>query len=251
MDFSNNEAQASATQPSSTTARGQRGGRGARGVVRGARGRGGRGRGASTNAPRTPLISRDVLDGNHPNYRQTPDGQLYRSIHGHPLCNYCGGPSHKRQNCTVKAADREAGMTRVNHPDRDKMVASQDKARIAAAATLNKELPALNAAAMSPFPMAQPMAHQQYNPWHYMSPPPMAQIPSLQWQTQPTLTANAAKMEMTPSNQQEHVSSSMTPKVCPYITCQTILSDQNQAQEHMQKFHSTNNILAPGPGARP
>ena len=35
--------------------------------------------------------------------------QLKRSIHGFPLCNYCGGPSHKRQNCPIKSQDRAAG----------------------------------------------------------------------------------------------------------------------------------------------
>ena len=69
------------------------------------------------------------------------------------------GPSHKRQNCSVKAADREAGLTRVNHPDRDKMVASQEKARTSAAATLKREMPTLNAATVNQFPMIHPMAH--------------------------------------------------------------------------------------------
>ena len=56
-------------------------------------------------------------------------------MHGHPLCNYCGVPSHKREKCTVKAADREAGLTRVYHPERDKAVSNQEKAKITAAAT--------------------------------------------------------------------------------------------------------------------
>ena len=97
--------------------------------------------------------------------------------------------------------------------------------------------------------MAHPMA--QYNPWLYMPPSPMAQIPTPQWQPQTNQTTNAAKMEITPNNHQENVSSSITQKVCPYSTCQTILSDQNQAQEHMHKFHSSNNPLALGPGAIP
>ena len=41
------------------------------------------------------------------------------SPQGHPLCNYCGIPSHKRELCRIKKADREAGMTRTVHPDRD------------------------------------------------------------------------------------------------------------------------------------
>ena len=180
------EAQTSAAQASSTASRGQRGGRGQRGAVRGARGRGISGRGANTSsagAPKQPIISRDTLDGNHPNYRQTPEGLLYRSIHGYPLCNYCGGPSHKRQNCTVKAADREAGLTRINHPDRDKTVANQEKAKIAAAAYV----PA-TAAALQSFPKAHPVPYQQqqqypWPPWpgYHPTPVPNIQNPTLQW----------------------------------------------------------------------
>ena len=80
LELTSQEAQASATQPSTNTSRDQRGGRGQRGITRGARGRGGRGRGANSNGRRAPQISRDVLDGNHPNYRQTQDGQLYNCI---------------------------------------------------------------------------------------------------------------------------------------------------------------------------
>ena len=243
LEFANQEAQTSATQSSSTTTRGQRG------IIRGARGRGGRGRGANSNAPRAPQISRDVLDGNHPNYRETQDGQLYKSFHGHPLCNYCGGPSHKRQNCSLKATDREAGLTRIYHPDRDKMIANQEKARNSAAAAIQRENPNLTPKTMSQFPVAHLMA--QYNPWLYMPPPPMAQLPTPQWQSQINQTPTLPKMEAITNGQQEMVASSFTQKVCPYSTCQTILSDQNQAQEHMQKFHSYNNQLALGPGANP
>ena len=248
LEIANQEAQTSATQPSANTSRGQRGGRGQRGITRGARGRGGRGRGANSNGPRAPQISRDVLDGNHPNYRQTQDGQLYKSIHGHPLCNYCGGPSHKRQNCSLKATDREAGLTRIYHPDRDKMVANQEKARSSATTAMFKDYPSPAIMAMNQFPMAQPMP--QFNPLQYMPPPPITSIPTPQWQMQTNQTPTPPKMEAI-TNQQEMIASAFNPKVCPYSTCQTILSDHNQAQEHMQKFHSSTNQLALGPGARP
>ena len=115
------ESFTSSTQSSQQSTRGQGGGRGARGN----RGRGGRGRGATVAG--RPLISRDTQDGNHPNYKQTANGQLQRSVHGFPLCNYCGGPSHKRQNCPVKLHDRAAGNKRLWHPDRDKGTSVQDK----------------------------------------------------------------------------------------------------------------------------
>ena len=86
---STGETFTSSTQVSQQSTRGQGGGRG-RGNTRGGRGRGGRGRGASTGRAQRPIISRDTEDGNHPNYKQTQDGQLQRSVHGYPLCNYCG-----------------------------------------------------------------------------------------------------------------------------------------------------------------
>ena len=117
----------SSQQSTQQSTRGQNGGRGARGSTRGSRGRGGRGRGAVTGRP---VISRDAEDGNHPNYIQTADGQLKRSVHGFPLCNYCGGPSHKRQNCPIKMQDRAAGKMRLSHPDRDKGTSIQEKKKL-------------------------------------------------------------------------------------------------------------------------
>ena len=160
------DAQTNSTQVSSASIRGQRGGRNGQGSGRGARGRGGRGRGAATNTgipyPKASVQSRDIQDGGYHNYRQAQDGTLHKSMHGHPLCNYCGVPSHKREKCTVKAADREAGLTRVYHPERDKAVSNHEKAKITAAATA-KELAATAsaAAAMSATPM------MQYHPWSF------------------------------------------------------------------------------------
>ena len=65
-------------------------------------------------------VSRDVNDGNMPNYRQTCEGSLLRSSFGYPICNYCGKPGHKRENCKYKTLDRVNGLTRINHPDKEK-----------------------------------------------------------------------------------------------------------------------------------
>ena len=144
----------SSTQSSQQSTRGQ--GRG-RGNSRGGRGRGGRGRGASTGRAQRPVISRDTEDGNHPNYKQTPDGQLQRSVHGYPLCNYCGGASHKRQNCPVKMNDRAAGNNRIYHPDRDKGTSVHDKIK-------KQEQARTSAAAMAPVEQQMSKLWQQ-NPW--------------------------------------------------------------------------------------
>ena len=111
--------------------------------------------------------SRDMQDGGHQNYRQSQDGTLHKSPHGHPLCNYCGIPSHKREKCTIKAADREAGLTRVYHPDRDKAVSNHDKAKVATSAAAKEISNAImSSSAMPPNP---PMQYQWSYPW--MAPP--------------------------------------------------------------------------------
>ena len=37
---------------------------------------------------------------------------------GHPLCNYCGIPSHPRATCKIKIRDVENGVKRDTHPAR-------------------------------------------------------------------------------------------------------------------------------------
>ena len=63
------------------------------------------------------VISRDVDDGNFPNYCQSSKGGgLVKSSMGFALCNYCGLPLHKRQNCFIKSQDRIHGLDRIVHP---------------------------------------------------------------------------------------------------------------------------------------
>ena len=227
----------SSTQISQQSTRGQ--GRG-RGYTRGGRGRGGRGRGASTGRPQRPIISRDTEDGNHPNYKQTQDGQLQRSVHGYPLCNYCGGASHKRQDCPVKMNDRTAGNNRISHPDRDKGTSVHDKIK------KQDQMFQARASAAVMAPMEQQMSKLwQHNPWPQQPPPAVAyQAPvhsqdnSLFQQQQHQLGpigASAAQVKSTP---------------CPYPTCHAVLADFNQIQSHMNQFH-TIPTLARGPGAEP
>ena len=154
LDSETQEESFTSSTQSSQSVRGKTGGRGS---TRGNRGRGGRGRGASTGRP---TISRDIGDGNHPNYMQTTDGQLKRSIHGFPLCNYCGTASHKRQNCPLKIKDRAAGKMRLSHPDREKNASNQDKGKQESAPSS-----AVMASPMGIQPTIQHQQHQQL--WHY------------------------------------------------------------------------------------
>ena len=239
---STGETFTSSTQVSQQSTRGQGGGRG-RGNTRGGRGRGGRGRGASTGRAQRPIISRDTEDGNHPNYKQTQDGQLQRSVHGYPLCNYCGGASHKRQFCPVKMHDRAAGNNRVSHPDRDKGTSVHDKIK-------KQEQAKASAAVMAP--MEQQISKLwQHNPWPqqvstaaaYQTPihsPDNILFQQQQHQLGP-IGASAANITQ---NQQIKA----TP--CPYPTCHAVLADFNQTQAHMNQFH-TIPTLARGPGAEP
>ena len=64
------------------------------------------------------VISRDVDDGNFPNYCQAKGGGLVKSSMGFALCNYCGLPLHKRQNCFIKSQDRIHGLDRIVHPEK-------------------------------------------------------------------------------------------------------------------------------------
>ena len=50
------------------------------------------------------------------NYQQTGDGKLV--TRGHPLCNYCGIPSHQRAVCRHRLRDVEHGIKRNTHPAR-------------------------------------------------------------------------------------------------------------------------------------
>ena len=53
-----------------------------------------------------------------PDYIQTHDGERLVNHRNHPLCYYCGIPSHSRSACKVRERDRANGIERVIHPNR-------------------------------------------------------------------------------------------------------------------------------------
>ena len=246
LDSETQEESFTSSTQSSQSVRGKTGGRGS---TRGNRGRGGRGRGASTGRP---TISRDIGDGNHPNYMQTTDGQLKRSLHGFPLCNYCGTASHKRQNCPLKIKDRAAGKMRLSHPDREKNASNQDKGKQESAPSS-----AVMASPMGIQPTIQHQQHQQL--WHYNQWPQHTSSATLQ---QPTIHdgQQLQQLQLGPigsqlqDSQQKPAPTKLTTRhqpmtnPCPYPTCHAILADFNQTQEHINQFH-TIPTLARGPGA--
>ena len=227
----------SAAQNSSPQSRGQRGTRGVRGGTRGGRGRGARNRGTTSSLSQTPFISRDMEDGNHPNYRQTIDGQLQRSSNGFPLCNYCGGPSHKRQHCPVKARDRENGNKRIFHPDRDKGTSVQDKTK-RPTPMYNTTGQTTSAAMQAPIIQQMPQQQGLQPPW-WNQPIPNIQP---QWQ-QPSYGQDY----MGTNHRTAAATIVQKPSPCPYPTCQAILSDQHQSEDHMRNFHAIQ-TMAQGTG---
>ena len=238
------------TQMATASVRGTKAARGTRGASRGARNFRGKGRGANSSSaggPRLPLIiSRDITDGNLPNYRQTTDQTLMRSALGYPLCNYCGKASHKRQFCSAKIKDRTNGITRQFHPDREKNTAEEQSQKNIAAALM---------AAQPSFGYPAQQQQAPWPPWPGYQPSPMQNNqgqngPPQQQQNQIEM---AGQLETQTNNhtttRQENVSATMT-SMCPYPTCHVMLTDQNQAMDHIRSFHSINSTLA-GPGVTP
>ena len=247
-----------------------------RGANRGnSRGRGrGRGRGsvgsASGPKPQKPTAqSRDSQDGGYNNYRQSQDGTLHKSPQGHPICNYCGTPSHKRETCSLKIKDRKDGLTRVIHPDRDTNTAKAMNKPIAAAASQAPWPPQdfTSATTSNPEVVIQPNNNQlQWSPWN--PPPVYPNQGQFQPYFQPAIqNPYQQKMEQDSQSQfglnnlknnnqgldiqQKHMANTSavmaTPVSCPYTSCNAILHNDPYAQEHMKMFHS----LAKGPGGAP
>jgi hypothetical protein len=161
-------------------------------------------------------------------------------------------PSHKREKCTIKAADREAGLTRVYHPDRDKAVSNHDKAKVAASAAAKEISNAImSSSAMPPNP---PMQYQWSYPW--MAPPFQGAVNPWQYpQTgQDQAVINAARIEHERKTQTAPTTASANATManpCPYPTCHAVLPNQYATQEHMRMFHGQSPTLAAGPGVNP
>ena len=230
------------------SSKGLRGGRGGKG--RGGRGRGARGRIATSNAnintqpTSIPTQSRDALDGGHFNYRQNQDGTLLKSIHGHLICNYCGVPSHKRERCFIKEADRKNGITRIYHPNRDKAMPNRTKTKVAfVEAHSQQEAPAFPQMVSATLPYPQ----WPYS-WYPQAPPVVNQ--SMPWPIQQRGLDHQNGMGDHAQTSASTDTGASMPRPCPYPTCSTMLSDPHVSQEHIRRFHGTS-TLAHMPGFNP
>ena len=255
--------------------RGQRGTRGNRGYGRGGRGFRGRGQGAGRQPPKPSIQSKDSQDGGFNNYRQTQDGTVMVSPQGHPLCNYCGIPSHKRELCMKKKADRDAGLTRTIHPDRD-----NPKPKIFKATPNKTTAEATISAATHPMPwpgqvytnypiIPSNYTHPQQNypivPMNYTHPQPNDSWQQAQRGPNIQALVHSARLEHEQASQGHStydppntLQSTTTPiadignpNPCPYPTCSAILQDPQMTQEHIRMFHKQSNNLTMKSGNNP
>ena len=89
------------------------------------------------------------------NYQQSGDGKLIYNSRGHPLCNYCGIPSHPRSACWHRFRDVENGIKRKSHPARG-TISSNNQARKEAQARMVAAADQWDSRA----PMPPPQPHQ-------------------------------------------------------------------------------------------
>ena len=231
------ESYISATLPSQIPGRGQRGGRGSN-RARPARGRGNKAR-VENNRGHTQ--SKDVQENGFYNYRQNQDGTLQKSLHGQPICNYCGTASHKRENCGIKKIDRSAGLARTFHPNRDKPMSYKDKAKSAAVSFIDY-MPVSQVSAADTHPQA--IQHQGY-PFPRAYPPPTIQTGK---EVQSLVHAARLEHEQNANAPVTAGAQTMSTNMCPYQSCQAFLPDQQVTQEHFRMFHSQQPNLATMPG---
>ena len=52
------------------------------------------------------------------NFLQSSDGKVSLNHRGHPMCYYCGIPSHQRTECRLRLRDMDNGIKRPFHPAR-------------------------------------------------------------------------------------------------------------------------------------
>jgi hypothetical protein len=84
-------------------------------------------------------------------------GKILLNEKGHPRCNYCGIPSHRRDACRIKQKDVQDGIKRAFHPSRGQLQSNNQQRR----STLAKDSsePWANrgtASANPPTPQSQP-----------------------------------------------------------------------------------------------
>ena len=252
-------------------------GRQSRGASRGnSRGRGrGKGRGAIGSAaiPRAQKPtsqSRDTQDGGHHNYRQSQDGTLHQTSQGHPICNYCGKPSHKRESCFMKLQDRKEGNNRVFHPDRD---ANTTKFMAKSAAAVANVPPAAPTQELTSLTSVNPIGQNsqfQWTPWNQspwnanqgLYPPVFPQQQVAMANT--SMYQNKGEQDQFVmggfnnqkantkgvDNNPNHLTSAAImekPESCPFSTCTAMILPGQYAQEHFKTFHQMPTIQGPVP----
>ena len=177
--------------------------------------------------------------------------------------------------CMKKKSDREAGLTRTIHPDRD-----NPKPKIFKATPNKTTAEATISAATHPMPwpgqvytnypiIPSNYTHPQQNypivPMNYTHPQPNDSWQQAQRGPNIQALVHSARLEHDQSSQghstydpQNTLQSTTTPiadignpNPCPYPTCSAILQDPQMTQEHIRMFHRQSNNLAIKSGNNP
>jgi hypothetical protein len=121
------------------------------------RGRGGaRGRGTQNKNPnQTRGITQSKDTEGYNQYQQGQDGKILLNERGHPRCNYCGIPSHRRDTCRIKQKDVLEGIKRPHHPNRGNLQSNNQQRRSTLAKDSDPSTPWANRVTASTNPPPQ------------------------------------------------------------------------------------------------
>jgi hypothetical protein len=88
-------------------------------------------------------------------YQQGQDGKILLNERGHPRCNYCGIPSHRRDTCRIKQKDVLEGIKRPHHPNRGNLQSNKQQRRSTLAKDSDPSTPWANRVTASTHPPPQ------------------------------------------------------------------------------------------------
>ena len=148
--------------------------------------------------------------------------------------------------------DREAGISRMVHPDRDHAISQKEKLRQAAAPPAQPQQqgqwPPWIAGASTPFQTGAPYPQQAQYPWLHMQPQlgtqtnPAASAAMAQWKENQAFlnrTGNTmqsmisqARMANDQANAPAKTLTAIQGEPCPWSGCEVILTNPHATQEH-------------------
>ena len=155
------------------------------------------------------------------NYLQTNDGKVALNHKNHPMCYYCGVPSHPRSECRLRLRELEGGIKRPFHPSRGNLPSGNQLRKEAANQLSNA-------------------ADLYGNPWLGI---PANQAPGAQWannNTQP----NTITITITDPEDQKWLAQAASSGFDP---ASVITSCRQRQQQHSRSSTPTTNAPLPAP----